>query len=188
MSAYFSKLNIEYFTLDILSLHFRLCLTPSVLLPHPLLSTSSVLSCSVLFSSVLFCPVLLCSLIFSFPLFFLNYPFLITSTLLLICSFLFSWFTLLYHLFFILSLSLSLSLSFSLSLSLPLSLSLSISLSSKKRPSVGVREIVYVPPFVQLNPEESPDCYMDDDHFCRFVPLSVCVLIWESERDWNREG
>ena len=139
----------------------------------PPTSSSLHFFCSVLFSSVLFCPVLLCSLIFSFPLFFLNYPFLITSTLLLICSFLFSWFTLLYHLFFILSLSLSLSFS----LSLPLSLSLSISLSSKKRPSVGVREIVYVPPPVQLNPEESPDCYMDDDHFCRFVPLSVCVLI-----------
>ena len=45
--------------------------------------------------------------------------------------------------------------------------------SSKKRPSVGIREIVYVTPPVQLNPEDGPDCYLDDEHFCRYVCLSM---------------
>ena len=49
--------------------------------------------------------------------------------------------------------------------------------STKKRPSVGIREIVYVTPPVQLNPEDGPDCYLDDEHFCRCVRLSVYLSV-----------
>lgn len=42
-----------------------------------------------------------------------------------------------------------------------------IECSVKKKTSVGIREIVYVPCTVALHADEAEDCHLDDDHFCR---------------------